>query len=292
MHSPDRRREILQPIPNVAGNLPGPINQAVIDPPGAANAARNEICRIGIKPPVFCKRDPDLYFIQMDSQFRNANITQDQTKYDYVVGSLDSSTLANIADIIRAPPANDKYQTIKARLISDFTDSENKKLRRLIQDCELGDNKPTQLLRQMRDLSGTSLNDDAIKAFWLQRLPDSVRAVVSIAQGDLNTCAKQADIMMEMGNFKSISSVHTQQPLQDLHSLKLQIDALQKQIGEYKKADQQQRGRSRTPARSDKQHGRTRSQSQVNKYPHCYYHHKFGKAAKNCVQPCKFNSEN
>ena len=259
-----------------------------------ANAA-GEICRIGIKPPVFSKRDPDLYFIQMDSQFRNANITRDQTKYDYVVGSLDSAILANIADIVRAPPATDKYQTIKTRLINDFTDSENKKLHRLIQECELGDSKPTQLLRKMRDLSGTSLNDDAIKAFWLQRLPDSVRAVVSIAEGDLNTCAKQADKMMEMGNYSSISAVNAQQShqkLDNLQSLKQSIDALQKEISEIKKTDRTSRGRSRTPANENKQLERKRSQSQSNKFPYCYYHHRYGKAAKKCAQPCAFKAEN
>jgi hypothetical protein len=142
----------------IGNQIPGTSN----DQSDTAHVVPNEICKIGIKPPVFCKRDPDLYFIQMDSQFRNANITRDQTKYDYVVGSLDSTTLVNVADIIRCPPQTDKYIAIKTRLINDFTDSENKKLRRLIQDCELGDQKPSQLLRQMRDLSGAALSDQIV----------------------------------------------------------------------------------------------------------------------------------
>jgi len=259
---------------------------------GDAGNPPPEICRIGVKPPVFSKRDPDLYFIQMDSQFRNANITQDHTKYDYVVGSLDSATLTNVADIVRSPPATEKYEAIKNRLISDFTDSENKKLRRLIQECELGDSKPSQLLRKMRDLSGTALNDDAIKVFYLQRLPDSVRAVVSIAEGDLDTCARQADKMIEMGSFNSISAVQQSQAKHDeLQSLKQTIDALKREIREIRKVDQHRRGRSRTPVRNDGRQNRVRSQSQVRKFPVCYYHHRFGKAATKCAKPCTF-SEN
>ena len=63
---------------------------------GNQMVSTGEICKIVIKPPVFSKRDPDLYFIQMESQFRNAGFSQDQSKYDYVVGSLDSATLANV----------------------------------------------------------------------------------------------------------------------------------------------------------------------------------------------------
>lgn len=260
-------------------------------------AVSSEICKIGIKPPVFSRRDPDLYFIQMESQFRNAGIKQDQTMYDYVVGSLDSTTLTNVADIVRSPPATDKYKAIKTRLIKDFTDSENKKLNRLIKECELGDQKPSQLLRQMRVLSGSSLTDDAIKTFWLDRLPESVRAVVSIAEGDLDRCAQQADKMMEIGNFNSVSSVQysksSSQP-SEISALKQTIDALRREINEIRgNNSNNQRGRSQTPARDNKQRNRTRSQSQVNKFPNCFYHHRFGAEAKKCVQPCAFKkSEN
>lgn len=260
----------------------------------AATASTGEICKIGIKPPVFSKRDPDLYFIQMESQFRNARISQDQTMYDYVVGSLDSATLTNVADIVRTPPATDKYQAIKNRLIKDFTDSENRKLHRLIKECELGDQKPSQLLRQMRVLSGGSLNDDAIKTIWLDRLPESVRAVVSIAEGDLDRCAQQADKMMEIGNFSSVSSVQFQQAKSnsqpnEIAALKQTIDALRREINEIKgNGSSNQRGRSQTPARDNQQRNRTRSQSQVSKYPVCFYHHRFGAEAKKCAQPCSF----
>lgn len=262
--------------------------------------ASNEICRIGVKPPVFSKRDPDLYFIQMESQFRNANVTRDQTKYDYVVGSLDSVTLSNVADIVRTPPLENKYEAIKKRLINDFTDSENRKLRRLVQECELGEDKPSQLLRTMKVLSNGAMNDDAIKTLWLGRLPEGVRAVVSIAEGDLDRCAKQADKMMEMGNFGTIAEIQRRSthakdaPADDMQSLKQTINDLRREISEIKLSHHKQhRGRSRTPSRSTEQRTRSRSKSQVSKFPHCYYHHRFGATAKKCVKPCSFQqSEN
>lgn len=110
--------------------------------------------------------------------------------YDYVVGSLDSNTLSNVSDIIRAPPAQNKYTAIKSRLIRDSTDSENRKLHRLLQDCELGDNKPSQLLRKMKDLSNGALNDDALKAGSFARSGTSRRVYRRRRLGPMHTTGR------------------------------------------------------------------------------------------------------
>ncbi|XP_037931068.1 uncharacterized protein LOC119665887 [Teleopsis dalmanni] len=264
------------------------------------NTLAGDICRIGVKAPAFSKRDPDLYFIQMESQFRNAGVTTDQTKYDHVVGSLDSNTLRNIADIIRAPPAVNKYEAVKRRLIQDFVDSENRKLRRLMQECQLGDHKPSHLLRTMRDLSSGTMNDGAIKQLWLDRLPEAVRAVVSISDVDLDKCAQQADIMLEMGNYNSVSEVHTSErnlgnnPAVSssfyVKHLVNAVEELSKQFRDSKVSQHQfrSRRRSNTPART--QHSRTRPENLVLKYPVCFYHHRFGASARKCAKPCSFTT--
>lgn len=142
------------------------------------------------------------------------------------------------------------------------------------------------------------MNDDAIKTIWLDRLPESVRAVVSIAEGDLDRCAQQADKMMEIGNYSSVSSVQFQQSKSnsqpnEITALKQTIEALRREISEIKTSgSNNQRGRSQTPARDNKQQNRTRSQSQIKKYPVCFYHHRYGADAKKCAKPCNFKAEN
>ncbi|XP_037942334.1 uncharacterized protein LOC119675219 [Teleopsis dalmanni] len=223
----------------------------------------------------------------MESQFRNAEITTDQTKYDHVVGSLDSATLRYIADIVRAPPVVEKYEAVKKPLIQDFADSENRKLRRLVQKCQLDNSKPTHLLRTMRDLASGAMNDGAIKQLWLDRLPEAVRAVVSISEADLDKCAQQADLMLEMGNYNSVAVINTSAQNND-HIMKA-IDALSKQIAEIKTAQRRSRTRSQTPDR--KRRHSTRTDSQVKRYPMCYYHYRFGVETKKCSLPCSFNQQ-
>jgi hypothetical protein len=38
-------------------------------------------------------------------------------------------------------------------------------------ELELGDKKPSQLLREMRMLAGTQVKDDFLKTIFIQRLP-------------------------------------------------------------------------------------------------------------------------
>uniref|UniRef100_A0A0K8VLS8 Uncharacterized protein n=1 Tax=Bactrocera latifrons TaxID=174628 RepID=A0A0K8VLS8_BACLA len=117
----------------------------------------------------------------------------------------------NVAEVVCAPPATGRFDSIKSQLIKDFTDSGNKKLNRMVKVCDLGYKKPSQLLRQMRLLSIGALNDNAIKTYWLDKLPKTVRAVMSIAEADLDRCAQQDDKIMEIGNFSSVSTFQGQQ---------------------------------------------------------------------------------
>ncbi|GFR04107.1 hypothetical protein TNCT_588941 [Trichonephila clavata] len=47
-------------------------------------------------------------FFQLEAQFDNANITQDQTKYNIVLSALDEYILDFIEDILSNPPTENK----------------------------------------------------------------------------------------------------------------------------------------------------------------------------------------
>ncbi|XP_037942431.1 uncharacterized protein LOC119675310 [Teleopsis dalmanni] len=233
-----------------------------------------EICRIGVKPPVFCKRDPDLYFLQMEAQFREIDEIRLR---DWVV----------------------RWVYTKKRCGYYFADSENKKLRRLILECELHDNKPSQLLCTMRDLAAGAMNDGALKQFWLDRLPVAVRAVVSIADGDLDKCALQADKMMEMGSYGSVATVDgaknsqsaQSSSIEEMQTINNAVLQLSKDVAEIKQRQySNRRPRFRTPDRDPVQHIRTCSANQVSKQPLCFYHYRFGANAIKCTKPCKYKA--
>lgn len=239
--------------------------------------ANREVSRIGIKPPVFCQEQPDLYFIQMESQFAVAGITVDQTKYHHVISSLEAKYLLYIGDIIRNPPAVGKYDAVKKALTDEFTDSDQKKVRKLIKEIELGDLKPSQLLKRMKDLANGKIDDDVLKTLWIERLPETIRAVITIVDGDTAQMARQADKMLEVQSFSSVAAVQSANPLQ------AEIEALRKEIASLKA------GNSTKQSENQQNRSRGRSKSKV-RFPFCRYHYRFGDKAKKCVEPCQYKN--
>ncbi|GFY53803.1 uncharacterized protein K02A2.6 [Trichonephila inaurata madagascariensis] len=61
---------------------------------------------------------------------------------------------------------------------------------------ELGDRRPSDLLRQMKSLAGSSISDELIKSLWLQRLPQQTQAILSISKDSLNNIAEMAAKIM------------------------------------------------------------------------------------------------
>lgn len=86
--------------------MPGP---AVAN--DAANAGAN-IYAATIKLP-----DAQQWFQHIKAQFQLRGITQDVTKYFYIVAVLDASTTARVIVLLEAPPADGKYNALKAFLL-------------------------------------------------------------------------------------------------------------------------------------------------------------------------------
>lgn len=103
------------------------------------NDANVNIARVSVKPKPFWKRNPTLWFMQIEAQFELAGITTDSTKFNHVLASVESDILNTVSDIITQPPSADKYATIKSRLIAAHSESEESKIRTLLQGIEIGD---------------------------------------------------------------------------------------------------------------------------------------------------------
>lgn len=252
------------------------------------------ISRIAVKLPPVWKNNISVWFVQAEANFEVAQITNDTTKYNYILSSIDTETLNAVTDIILNPPANEKYKTLKERLIQEFSDTQSQQIRKLLSELTLGDKKPSVLLRQMKELATNSVTDEFLKAIWLERLPSQTQAILSVSTASLSELATLADKINEIKSENQIYAVSnpensTQASQNEISKLQNQIDQLSIQISELTKSVSRRsnsRGRYHNRSRS---YSRNRSyQNTTQQSQYCYFHSKFGKNAKKCYKPCSY----
>ncbi|GFX99022.1 uncharacterized protein TNCV_4301971 [Trichonephila clavipes] len=258
-----------------------------------------EVARIALRLPPFWKSNVRLWIAQCDHAFTFSGISSDNTKYSAFVANLDAETLSCASDIVLSPPNSDKYHTLSQRLITQFNDSETQKIQKLLTDLQLGDEKPSHLLRKMKELSNDQLQDDFLQSLWLQRMPPHIQTLLSASSEPLDKLAIIADKFFEVVGASSTicaattvpppsqSSSCSAQPTMD--SLARQIQELSLQVNELTKERNSSRHQQYS---SDHRRSHSRSRSVNRESGICYYHRRYKEQARKCVSPCAFVQKN
>ena len=127
---------------------------------------------MSIKLPEFWTKSPEVWFARVEAQFGTKGITQDHTKYDYIVSALDVNTAEEVQSVLINPPAENKYNTLKKALIKTFGKSQAQKDAELLNLNGLGDKRPTALLRK---INAHNDNPQTLKrALFLAKLPSPI----------------------------------------------------------------------------------------------------------------------
>lgn len=237
---------------------------------------------VSIKLPPYWPSDPQLWFVQAEAQFALRGINVQKTMFDYVVACLSPEFAAEVREIIIQPPAEEPYNKLKALLIKRTMASEQKRLQQLLNTEELGDRTPTQLLRRMHQLLGDkalTLDKSFLRELFLQRLPAPVRMVLAATTEatSLDELATLADRIMEAQSVNSFISAVNSPPSTELSQLREEVKQLKQLLNSRRsnsRSRHNSRGRSPSPAHPQ-------SHSDV-----CWYHQRFGDAARKCHPPC------
>ncbi|KAK0181594.1 hypothetical protein PV327_003866 [Microctonus hyperodae] len=257
--------------------------------------------------PRFWKKLPYLWFTHVEHMFNHYRFTDDSSKYDAVLSRLDFETMKQLHDVLENPPATHKYANLKIEMISRFGDSLECQPYKLLSKIQLGDKKPSRLLRLMTVLAGSCISEDVVRTRWLALLPQLVQRYLEfVPQLSLQEVAELADELLEELRNSAVTSkdvvscrvCSTSPPPSDiavanivseLSEMKLCIAEMTTLIKGIDKslnnhlAYQPKQHRERSRARS------RRRSSSMQSSTSCYYHQRFGAKARQCEQPCSYN---
>ena len=202
--------------------------------------------------------------------FTAQNITQEKTKFGRVVRVLPAQYASEARDIILRPPEQ-PYKVLRAKL----TKRQRLHVQQLFHVEDLGDRKPSQLLRYMLKLRDDALldadRDEIFRELFLQKLPITIcTALATHKDATLNQLAEMADDMAEVqGPQPPVYQVQKEN--------EPEITAIQSELLKISKMLQ---------SRSTHEQRSSHSQSGI-----CWYHERFGSNAKKCREPCEFQAQ-
>ncbi|KAL0860796.1 hypothetical protein ABMA27_009340 [Loxostege sticticalis] len=243
---------------------------------------------VSSRVPDFWADQPRLWFVQFEAVVDNQKLG-DHAKQNLVVTKLSKSAIQQVSDLVISPPATNKYQALKTRLLQVFEESETRQFQKLLDEMELGNQKPSQLLRRMKDLARNKIPDATLQIMWNRHLPPAVQAVLAATEvTDLDRLAEVADKVTEATRPTEIAAVTDCSGGNDLAS---QLAKLRVEIAELRRGRPAQRGARTGPRSSSRQSkSRPREGSMSRKDPRwlCFYHFRYGVKASKCVEPCNW----
>jgi hypothetical protein len=243
-------------------------NAAVFQPGGAGGG----VGHLAVKLPAFWTNEPELWFMQAESVFRQAKIKSSLTKYDYVLQQLPCEVLMTVKELARrvsTGAVDDPYEQLEAKLMASYQKSSWQKTFELLDMPDLGDRRPSALMDAMLALLPVDVPPNRLfLALFLRRLPEDMRN--HLAAQDLATPEAMAAAANRLFDARpqpvAVAAVASRQP------------------SPSNRRSQSRKGRDcrrrPTPARQ----GADSTSGGL-----CFYHDSFGARAVRCRPPCSWS---
>lgn len=271
-----------------------------------------------LRLPPFSMEETELWLSQVECALGVAGITDDLTRYQVLVVNLPTEVAVQVRDIISSPAPS--YTALTTALRERLAQSRASRLEALLRHQQLGDQRPSELLRRMQGelaMAGVAQADDGLlRTLYKQRLPHSVRAALSLLSDNtpLAELASAADRFMEANAAAPSSSAYSsvcaiQQPSaaaapaatpapaaspSALDQLTASVAALTAAVSQMQtdiQGMQHPQHRSHSRGRSASRSAQGNTQRSPSRSRLCYYHWRFGSAARKCAEPCSWQQQ-
>lgn len=266
--------------------------EANMDPPKVDS--KPSTSAVAVKLPQFWPHNAPLWFAQAEAQFALTNVTASLTKYYYTISAISDSVGIDIDDLLD-PTGDSPYEVLKTRLLERFTATADDKFRFLIDASGIGEQQPSQLLRQMRRMATGVVDPQSalFRQLFLQRLPSNVQLILkAMPTATVDELAKVADNLLPFSQtMNAVVHPEASRESSELEMLRAEVAALREQfrtliVSSPTRRSRQSPGRSSTRSVANRQ--RRNSPAHLSPTALCYFHRTFGERARRCRPPCDF----
>lgn len=242
--------------------------------------------------PPFCPQDPSMWFSLLECNFTAHRITRSLMKFTHATTLIPQDTLSQVSDVIgKAINSPTPYEDLRAAVLSRLQSSITTRLQELLSKEELGNEKPSDLLRRMKKFLGEkfeSFDPLMFRHLYYQRLPPSIQQNLFAVKNKLTIeeLAELADEFMVSVPMRIAQINNTpNSPPTEIQKLTELITKLTTEVNSIKEQTNY-RSRHRSPSFCKRCRSSSRNRKQSS---YCYYHDRFGEKTRNCTQPCQFN---
>jgi hypothetical protein len=239
-----------------------------------------EISATSIKLPQFTASEPLAWFRRAEAAFFLKKITASQTKAEWVVSLLPETALRRMNDWLDDQPPKLDYDALKTEMLRVFSLCPSERAQRVLAMSSegLGDRTVRDVWHQIQALcklpekgpDGRPKEIDLKKEILLQIIPPAVvHAIPYVDSMPISDLVEAADSLL----------IH--------HKRKKQTFSMVADAGDRGGLAMTQRGPSRSVSSRFRPPPK-KAVGSLNEFGICTYHTRFGEAAKNCVEGCKW----
>jgi hypothetical protein len=228
----------------------------------------------------FWPHNLNTWFRKIESKFRIYNIRQSSTKYDHLISALQKDICSSINDSLAEidENADDAYEQLKELLMTRYTMDRWARAFKLHKVPEIGDMKPSEMMRQMKALlpPDSTASTYFMTAFLLRLPADMIDHIISQDFKDCTKMAEHADKLYarRRGNTVAAVTANYEATINAVSGGRRREHSPHDRRREHRSLSRPGRSRLKTP-------GPYKDDSDI-----CYYHTTYGDQARKCKPGC------
>uniref|UniRef100_A0ABD2XRP0 DUF7041 domain-containing protein n=1 Tax=Trichogramma kaykai TaxID=54128 RepID=A0ABD2XRP0_9HYME len=263
------------------------------------------------KFPEFYKHNAKIWLQMLEAQFREANITSQEEKQFYLITKLGHDVSLELKDALDNLSPVNGYDRLKETITYKYVEKDTSKLKRLSEGLSGMQNRtPSEYFNYLISASSKWIPRESILQIWKQNLPPVISSGLPLQLTLENEAENihKADELYDSYNIKSqsqpsfnfsLAPIHApakanfEEPndfgkiFQALNKLDAKITKLESKPEPVRFSQHKENSENKNNQKQSQ--NKKSAQTPNNRNGLCYFHSRYGEAARNCKDPCNFS---